>query len=100
MARIMLEVEAEYQGIVEAVSELLDTVRMRRQEATNQTSIDYAQVEKEVAQGAAAVERACHASDARGTGSRRAGGDGGRQAASASASLLRQLLHDGGAGEP
>ena len=60
MARIMLEVEAEYQGIVEAVSELLDTVRMRRQEATNQTSIDYAQVEKEVAQGAAAVERACH----------------------------------------
>lgn len=51
MARIMLEVEAEYQGIVEAVSELLDTVRIRRQEATNQTSIDYAQVEKEVAQG-------------------------------------------------
>ena len=60
MARIVLEVESEYQGIVEAVSELLDKLRRRRQEANSQTSIDYAQVEKEVAQGAAAVERACH----------------------------------------
>lgn len=61
MARMMLEVESEYQGIVEAVSELIDKLRQRRQEAKTQTSIDYAQVEREVAQGAAAVERACHA---------------------------------------
>lgn len=60
MPRIMLEVESEYQGIVEAVTELLEMLKQRRQEAMTPGSIDYARVEIEVAQGVAAVERACH----------------------------------------
>ena len=61
MARIMLEVESEYQGIVDAVCELLEKLRQRREEAKTKPSIDYAQVETEVAQGVACIERRAHA---------------------------------------
>ena len=57
----MLEVESEYQGIVEAVSQLVDKLRQRREEAKTKTSIDYAQIEREVAQGVACIERSAHA---------------------------------------
>lgn len=61
MTRMMLEVESEYQEIVEAFSELLDKVKQRRREAHNGERIDYEKVEREVAQGACAIERAAHA---------------------------------------
>jgi len=61
VSRIMLEVEPEYQGIVDAVSALLDKLRQRREEAKTKPSIDYAQVEREVAQGVACIERSAHA---------------------------------------
>ena len=40
MSRMMLEVEAEDQGIVEAFWELLDKLKQRRREAHNSELID------------------------------------------------------------
>ena len=57
----MLEVESEYQCVAEAFSQLLDKLRQRRKQAQSDAKLDYAEVEREIAQETAAVERAAHA---------------------------------------
>lgn len=60
MSPIMLEVEPEYQGLVDAFKQLLERVRERRKAAAGGSEGDYGQVEQELSQGAAALERAAH----------------------------------------
>jgi hypothetical protein len=61
MSRIMLEVETEYQGMVDAFMQVIQQVRERRAAAADGGGVDYGQVEQELSQGAGAVERAAHA---------------------------------------
>lgn len=61
MSRFVLEVEAEYQPLIEAFAQLLAKVRERRAATADGNPVDYEQAEKVVAQGAGAVERAAHA---------------------------------------
>jgi hypothetical protein len=61
MSRVILEVEAEYQPMVDAFAELLKKVREQRAAMADGKAVKYEQTEQEVAQGTAAVERAAHA---------------------------------------
>lgn len=61
VAPILLEVEPEYQGLAEAFSALVDRLKQRRQAAQSGEGIPYAELEREVAQGVGAIERAAHA---------------------------------------
>jgi len=58
---MMLEVEEKYQALVDAFLQVLNTVRAQQKAAGDGAPVDYRQVEQEVAQGTAALERAAHA---------------------------------------
>lgn len=61
MTRMMLEIEAEYQPVVDALMQGVAQVRGRRQQARGSGAMDDGQVEQEMAQGVAELERAAHA---------------------------------------
>jgi hypothetical protein len=99
VAPILLEVEPEYQGLAEAFSASVDRLKQRRQAAQSGEGIPYAELEREVAQGVGAIERAAHATlllaldvDAPTAGAHRG------KSASTGAAHGGDLLHDGGAG--